>query len=433
MHGTEEPPHFCPHHKTIVDKKEHYNDLFDPHLKGYFHFSTTPLLNEAGEIEMVVEVARDITSIKLAEEDLRIKENALASSLSGFAMASMDAKLSYVNDSFLKIWGYNNLNEILGRSALEFWEKAEEAQNMISALSANGEWSGEMKGLKKDGTKIDVQLQANLVKNEQGEPICLFSSFMDITKRKKVEADLLIYARELEASNNLKDLFSDIISHDLLNPAGVIKNFMEFLLEDETQEEKIEILERTHHSSLKLIKIIEEAQIYSRLKTMDKFETNAMDLLFLIKDAIEEYRQILKKQEIQVILPLPGNYMAWVNPLLGNVFSNIISNSIKYAGDGKKIEVEIQDEGESFKISFKDYGLGIPPAYRKKLFERFFRLEEENIKGLGLGLAITRYLVALHKGQIWIEDNPAGGSIFFVRIPKEAGFGEGIGINPSRL
>ena len=82
------------------------------------------------------------------------------------------------------------------------------------------------------------------------------------------------------------------------------------------------------------------------------------------------------------------------------------------------MEVGILDEGDSWRVYLKDFGPGIPDSDKEKIFTRFQRLEKESVQGTGLGLAIAWRLVKLHEGRIWVEDNPEGGSTFFVSLPK---------------
>ena len=89
-----------------------------------------------------------------------------------------------------------------------------------------------------------------------------------------------------------------------------------------------------------------------------------------------------------------------------------------YSPAGNKIEVSIIDEKEHCKIYVKDWGYGIKDEDEAKLFTRFLRVNKKGVKGTGLGLAIVKRVVDLHGGKVWIEDNPEGGSVFYLEIPK---------------
>ena len=106
------------------------------------------------------------------------------------------------------------------------------------------------------------------------------------------------------------------------------------------------------------------------------------------------------------------------NKIIEDVFANLISNAIKYASQGKRVVVDGKERHDLWTIRVVDFGAGIKDADKKLVFERFQRRNKMGVKGSGLGLAIARKIVELHKGRIWVEDNPEGGAVFIVEIPK---------------
>jgi PAS domain S-box-containing protein len=151
----------------------------------------------------------DITIQKEAEERLLIKSQAIESSINAIAFLDLDAKLTYANESFLRLWGYTNQTEVVGRSALDFWHQKENALKVIELLLQNGQgsWFGELTARRKDGSLFDAQLSTNLVRKKKGTPICLLGSFIDITKRKLAEQALKIKDIDLEIkTKNLEEI-----------------------------------------------------------------------------------------------------------------------------------------------------------------------------------------------------------------------------------
>ncbi len=130
-----------------------------------------------------------IDDIRTGQEELRIKDSAIASSINAIALANLEGTLTYVNQAFLELWGYND-KEVQGKAAIEFWQMGEKAAEIIETLRNTGGWKGELLAKRKDGSTFDVQLSASMVRNEQGKPISMMSSFLDITKRKQVEEQL---------------------------------------------------------------------------------------------------------------------------------------------------------------------------------------------------------------------------------------------------
>jgi two-component system phosphate regulon sensor histidine kinase PhoR len=240
-------------------------------------------------------------------------------------------------------------------------------------------------------------------------------------ERRLAVEDTRRYADKLEGSNRMKDLFIDIMRHDLLNPAGVIKVYVSYLVEGETDLRRRSMVEKIGLVNNKLIEMIENASKFSHLEEMTCIECSSQDLGRIVRDAVSLSLPHDEETDLKVIYLSEGEYPADVNPMIGDVFSNLASNAMKYAAGGERIEVGILDEGDSWKVYLKDFGPGISDDDKEKIFTRFQRLEKESVQGTGLGLAIAWRLVKLHEGRIWVEDNPEGGSIFFVSLPKSKG------------
>ncbi len=119
-----------------------------------------------------------------ALEALRIKDSAIESSISAVALSDLAGNLTYVNDAFLKLWGYDERQQVLGRPVVEFWDAREEAAAVVDALFNQGGWVGELVAKRKDGSLRPVQLFASLVTDGEGTPIRLMASFLDITEQR---------------------------------------------------------------------------------------------------------------------------------------------------------------------------------------------------------------------------------------------------------
>lgn len=221
--------------------------------------------------------------------------------------------------------------------------------------------------------------------------------------------------KELESSNEIKDLFSDIIRHDLLNPIGSIKASAEMLMEDNMEDEDVTSILR---NSQKAVELIENATMLSHLESMEDFKKDDIDLMGLVENLISDLTPIIGSSEMQIVNNMNSPTIIKANHMIEHVFINFLTNAVKYAAQGKKVVIDANDLGKMVKISFKDFGDGIPDEDKKELFTRFKRTHKGSVKGSGLGLAIAKKLVSLHEGQIWIEDNPHGGAVFVVELPK---------------
>jgi signal transduction histidine kinase len=237
--------------------------------------------------------------------------------------------------------------------------------------------------------------------------------------RGRAEAGIRRYAEKLEESNRMKDLFTDIMRHDLINPAGIIGCYADFILEREVDQRTKEFGSRIRMTADRLRTMIEEASRFTELQGMDEIACEDLDLDRILRESVQDARERCGDGGPMVLYDSPGNLPLKGNPMLSSVFSNLLSNAAKYASSGEHVDVGVSEDGPSWTVSVADYGPGIPAADREKIFCRFERLQKKNVQGTGLGLAIARHLVALHGGGIWVEENPAGGAVFKVRLPKE--------------
>jgi diguanylate cyclase (GGDEF)-like protein/PAS domain S-box-containing protein len=138
----------------------------------------------------ILGVTRDITERKQAEAALRTKDCAVASSINAIALADLEGTLTYVNPALLKMWGYDDEKEILGRHVSEFWQTREKALRVGKALRDKGSWAGELVAIKRDGSPFYVEMLASTVTDEAGNPVCLMGSFLDISERRQAAAAL---------------------------------------------------------------------------------------------------------------------------------------------------------------------------------------------------------------------------------------------------
>ena len=171
--------------KGVIDRQERW--LKNGKILDRY---SSPLLDINGEYRGRIWYFQDITERRHAEEELRIKNSAVASSINAIAIADLEGNLIYVNNAFLQMWGYSDSKEVLGKPTLEFWQLQGKALAVIETLKERGSWIGELVARGKNGRVFDVQLSASLVQNENEEPICLMASFIDITKRKRTEEAL---------------------------------------------------------------------------------------------------------------------------------------------------------------------------------------------------------------------------------------------------
>ncbi|WP_407355179.1 ATP-binding protein [Methanolobus sp. WCC5] len=237
--------------------------------------------------------------------------------------------------------------------------------------------------------------------------------------RKQTEENLKKYARELEDANYLKVLFTDILTHDLLNPANIIRGFTEELIIVEDEDSKKNLLDKIHKNNEKLIYMIESASKFIKLESIDDIRFEEQDLLPVLEKVIRNFVSEMDKKGIEIEFRPAGEYPSLINPLIEEVFMNLLSNAVKYSPHKGKISVKVSDIGDRWKIHVADMGPGISDEDSTMIFERFRRADKGSVKGSGLGLAIVKRIVELHGGEAGVDNNPMGrGSIFWFTVKK---------------
>lgn len=382
-------------------------------------WNNVPLKDISGNVTGTLSSGEDITEAKKAKSLINIQKIAMDAATDGLSIFNKKAEIVYANEAFARMYGYDSPAELLGKTwdimydpvDLEVFTK----QN-ISDLMEKGKWSGENRGRKKDGNLFFQEVSLTLLEN--GGIACIVR---DITSRKEAESKLQEYAHNLKRSNELKDLFIDIMSHDILNPAGVARGFTEILQATETDQAKLHKLSIIEKSISKIIDTITSAANLARLENVEEIEFIDLDLNSMILEALDAYKYEIIAAGIKIEYHGSGPYYARANPMINGVITNLLSNALKYGSKGGKIIIKVEDFKDEWKVTLTDFGDGISDADKTSVFQRFKRLNVGDIKGHGLGLAIVKRTVDLHGGKVGVDDNPdAKGTQFWFTVKKSA-------------
>ncbi|MCF6237597.1 MAG: HAMP domain-containing histidine kinase [Candidatus Marinimicrobia bacterium] len=201
----------------------------------------------------------------------------------------------------------------------------------------------------------------------------------DITQQVEAEEQLQaseekykLISEQLTHSNNLKALLLDVITHDLKNPAGVIKSCA--ALHDNEFEDN-EYLQLIKSSSEKLFSVIDNAVTLSQLSLGESIELSPMDLVPLVNDVTQLDQALAREKGLELILDLPESLQVNTNPIIREVFENYLSNACKYAQAGKRILVRIKQFETEVVCEVLDWGTAIPSEEQESIFDRKTQLD----------------------------------------------------------
>jgi signal transduction histidine kinase len=271
------------------------------------------------------------------------------------------------------------------------------------------------------------------VKNDYDDQVMRLAGVVrDIGDRKSTEEereDLLRREREAraeaEAANRARDEFLTIVAHELRSPLNAMLGWAQILqrgkYSPKTLEHAIEIIESSARSQQKLIEdLLDSARIVSGKLRLD---IQAVDLVRVVEAALETVRPAadLKRVSLTTAYGRGLDRVKGDAERLQQVVWNLLSNAIKFTPEGGSVRVSLERAGDSIRLCVEDTGAGIKPDFLPFIFDRFLQADGAMAKrqsGLGLGLALVRHLVELHRGRVRAESPGEGlGSTFTVTLP----------------
>lgn len=282
-------------------------------------------------------------------------------------------------------------------------------------------------GVKKDGSMFPAEVSTSFVYSDQG--VLLVMSIRDISVRKQAEQELQKLndaleenARKLREINSELEQYAYVVSHELQEPIRMVSSFLALLkknLGDNLNPKADKFLHYAVDGANRLRKIVYDLLDYSRIgRSTESMETVDLNQILtevenLYRKQISDTQASIESEQLPIIRTFPT--------LFTLVFQNLISNSLKFVKKNvhPKIQISCEEHDLEWQFSFKDNGIGLDPASYDKVFEMMQRINPEGlVTGTGMGLSITKKVVEKLGGQIWITENPDGGTIFNFTISK---------------
>lgn len=228
----------------------------------------------------------------------------------------------------------------------------------------------------------------------------------------------------LMALNQKKDQILTIISHDLRNPMIAIKGVLDFYKNGLLEKEEIENIAVSLNNNIStidetLLGLLQWAKEDTLTTTAEKTKVNAYNK---VSESFVLLQEMARIKNIKFVNQCNAAHHILISPIhLNIIIRNLITNAIKFSYNDSKIIISSAELNDKIQISIKDFGVGIKDEIKENLFKT--SLEETNSgtngeKGSGIGLYLCKEFVEKNNGLIWVEDNPDGGSIFFIEFPR---------------
>ena len=246
--------------------------------------------------------------------------------------------------------------------------------------------------------------------------------FADITDRKLAEEEIRRANSELLRSNEELAQFAYVASHDLKEPLRMVSSYCGLLdarYSDKLDEAGKKFIYYAADGARRMQTLIDDLLLYSRVGRGGEIEKPVdlnpvvADVIAIMSEAVSETGATITTDSLPTVIGFRGE--------LVRLFQNLVGNAIKFKSDiAPEITIGCVTTDDGAAIRVADNGIGIPPEHREKVFGVFQRLHNrDKYEGTGIGLAVCEKIVEQMRGQITIEENEPGGSVFIVTIPAE--------------
>lgn len=383
-----------------------------------------------GQSELILLAIQDVTGGQIAQRRLEASEERyrrlFESARDGIlildagTMAVIDA-----NPYMSEMLGYSR-EEFVGK---ELWEiglfrDKSESEATVRQLREEGYVRYDNLPLKSQSGKVqEVEFVCN-VYEEDGREVAQ-CNIRDITERRRLERQVQEQTRELAAAGRRKDEFLAMLSHELRNPMAPIFNALELIGqqggENELQREARGVIERQVRH---LARLVDDLLEVSRITTgRIRLHKERVDVGVVVRRALERVQPLMERRGQTVALSLPED-VVWLDAdatRLEQVVGNLLNNASKYTEPGGHVWLGAEQVDGHAVLRVRDDGIGMPPDLVPHIFDLFTQADtslDRSEGGLGIGLALVKNLVGLHRGSVEARSDGIGrGSEFVVRLP----------------
>jgi PAS domain S-box-containing protein len=367
-------------------------------------------LKEGGKVSTILNVARDITERKEAEEKLAYQANLLENVTDAIISTDIDFNIKSWNKAAEKIYGWKE-NEVLdkefGKVVITEYPN-HDSEQVLSEYKKNGFWEGEVIQKNNDGKDLNIYAKVSMVRDDNENPMGAVATNRDITEKKIAEITL-VQSKKLASIGQL----AAGVAHELNNPLANISLIAANMSKMTNDPELLKKLTTLSEQGKMATSIVQSLLNFSR-----KIEPHLKDvsLADTILESITQAK-IGKPKNVKITSNIPDiPRIKADSEQLQQAFTNIIDNAFDAMPEGGILSITSKQKDDFVEIHFKDTGLGLSKKDMENIFDPFFTTKEVG-KGVGLGLSICHGIIQAHNGKIEVQSDIGKGATFTIKLP----------------
>jgi two-component system sensor histidine kinase VicK len=382
----------------------------------YWTCSNIPILDDNGCPAYILNTIVDITGEVKAREAAIESENRLLLAANATGLAIWDLDLTDANFTYspqlIELFGHHGETSIT-LSHIRNQVNPDDMQNVVlkafNEALVTGDYAYEVRIYWPDESLHWIKTQGKILFNDKKEPVRMLGTIVDITENKRDEIR--------------KNDFIAMASHELKTPLTSLKAYIQLLeikLKNQADPFIQTSLLKANNQVNKMTALVHGFLDLSKLEPGKlQLKRQPFDINKLIEETIAESRIITTSHVIRF------EYSGAINVnadrgKIAQVISNFINNAIKYSLKGTTIRINTEIIAERMEVGVTDEGIGIKPKDQAKIFQRFYRVDDDELKsisGFGIGLYLSSEIIQRHKGKIWVKSTEGKGSTFYFSLP----------------
>tara|TARA_B110000037_G_scaffold180509_1_gene207215 strand:+ start:72 stop:1073 length:1002 start_codon:yes stop_codon:yes gene_type:complete len=229
---------------------------------------------------------------------------------------------------------------------------------------------------------------------------------------------------EMSGVERARSDFVAAVSHELRTPVTSILGFAETMLDHvDLNETSVYMVEAIKRNAERLSTLFQELLHLYRIEARESdLPLERVEIDEMVREVVGDHQMEADRRNIEISIQESDSVWGMANvDAFPHIVGNLISNAVKYTPNGGWVRIQIRNEGKSALLEVLDSGPGIDPAYRDKIFERFFRVDRGRARadgGTGLGLSIVKHLCRASGADVGVNSVPGNGSLFWVKFPQ---------------